>query len=535
MILRKPYAFFIKYFRVINLIMAVLMCFLVYRSFKIGSFLSDYLTDYSKASTDFNLSNYINIYSFILVLVVIILITSVLSVLFIKKKPKKLYIINLVIYILIMILYGVDYGFMHDVYTKILSVPETRAIRDITFIAMFLQIFALILTLIRATGFDIKQFDFGSDLEQLNIDVKDNEEFEVAVEFDKNKVRRNFRSKIRNLRYVYEEHKFVINLAFIIILIITIFLIFIFRNIYTAHYNENQAFAVSDIGVDVLGSYLTDTDESAKKVTDDILVVVKFDVKKLSSSEKVVINTGLFTLHVQGKSYSQTINYNSDLSDIGVPYTDQRLSTDFESYLLTFEIPKEYKTKKLTLKVNDNLSYISGQIGAKNNYVTLKPKDLLEPSKGTKNNVTEIQSYKGSILGDSNFALNEFSVGNKFKSEYNFCAKNDNCYTSYEYVTPTASGNYAKTLIKMNGEFTPDESMNLDTENLYYFLNSFGTIYYKIGDKWYNHKIDSKLVRPKMKTEQGIYYIEVNKDVEKASNIYFTFTIRNFTYEYVLK
>ena len=177
-----------------------------------------------------------------------------------------------------------------------------------------------------------------------------------------NLVRRNFRSKIRNLRYVYEEHKFVINLAFIIILTITIFLIFIFRNIYTAHYNENQAFAVSNIGVDVLGSYLTDTDESAKKVTDDILVVVKFDVKKLSSSEKVVINTGLFTLHVQGKSYSQTINYNSDLSDIGVPYTDQRLSTDFESYLLTFEIPKEYKTKKLTLKVNDNLSYISGQI-----------------------------------------------------------------------------------------------------------------------------------------------------------------------------
>ena len=153
MILRKPYAFFIKYFRVINLIMAVLMCFLVYRSFKIGSFLSDYLTDYSKASTDFNLSNYINIYSFILVLVVIILITSVLSVLFIKKKPKKLYIINLVIYILIMILYGVDYGFMHDVYTQILSVPVTRAIRDITFIAMFIQIVALILTLIRATGF----------------------------------------------------------------------------------------------------------------------------------------------------------------------------------------------------------------------------------------------------------------------------------------------------------------------------------------------------------------------------------------------
>lgn len=535
MILRKPYAFFIKYFRVINLIMAVLMCFLVYRSFKIGSFLSDYLTDYSKASTDFNLSNYINIYSFILVLVVIILITSVLSVLFIKKKPKKLYIINLVIYILIMILYGVDYGFMHDVYTQILSVPVTRAIRDVTFIAMFIQIIGLIFTLIRATGFDIKQFDFGSDLEQLNIDVKDNEEFEVAVEFDKNKVRRNFRSRIRNLKYVYFENKFVINLVFIITLIVVIFIVFMVRNIYTAHYKENEAFVTSNISMRVVGSYLTDTDDNAKKITDKMLVVVKLDVKKLSTSEKVIMNTGLFTLRVNGKSYSQTISYNSDLSDIGVPYTEQKLSTDFESYLLTFEIPTEYKNSKLTLKVNDNLSYISGQIGVKNNYVMLSPKNLFKTSSGTKNSVGEVQNYKDSILGDSNFVINEFSIGSKFKSTYNFCAKKDNCYTSYEYVTPTASGNYAKTLIRINGEFTPDDSMNLNIDNLYYFLNEFGTIYYKTNDKWYDHRINSKLVRPKMKAEQGVYYIEVNNDVQKASNIYFTFTIRNLTYEYVLK
>ncbi len=535
MILRKPYAFFIKYFRVINFIMAILMGFLVYRTFIIGSFLSEYIADYSSASADFDLTNYISFYSFLLVLFIIILITIVLSVLFVKKKPMKLYIINLIIYILIIVLYGVDYGFMHNIYTKLLSIPVTRAMRDITFIAMFIQIVALILTLIRATGFDIKKFDFSADLEKLDIDVKDNEEFEVAVEFDKNRVNRNIRSKLRNMKYVYVEHKFIINLIVIITLIVIIFSIFMFKNIYTANYKENEAFAVSNIGIYVKDTYLTNTDESSLKITDNTLVVVKINAKKLYSSVKTTMNTGLFTLHVNGKSYSQITNYNSELSDIGIPYTDQKLSTDYESYLLTFEIPNEYKDSKLVLKVNDNLSYIRGQIGAKNNYVTLSPKDLLEKKDGTNNKVKEEQKYTNTILGDSNFIINEYSISNKFKSEYNFCAKKDKCYTSYEYVTPTASGNYVKTLIKIDGEFTPSDDVNEDISDLYYFLNNFGTIYYKIDDKWYSHKIDSKLVKPKMKTEQGIYYIEVNKNVEKASNIYFTFNIRNFTYKYTLK
>ena len=53
--------------------------------------------------------------------------------------------------------------------------------------------------------------------------------------------------------------------------------------------------------------------------------------------------------------------------------------------------------------------------------------------------------------------------------------------------------------------------------------------------KWYSHKIDSKRIKPKLGKENGMTYIEVNKNVEKATSVYFTFQVRNYTYKYVLK
>ena len=119
MILRKPYAFFIKYFRVINLIMAVFMAVLLYRTLKIGNYLTSYIKDYIMASDGFVLGQYVNFYIYLLTFFVIILSVSVLSVMIVKKKPKKLYIFNLAMYIVLLILYIVDYNVMFDIYDKV--------------------------------------------------------------------------------------------------------------------------------------------------------------------------------------------------------------------------------------------------------------------------------------------------------------------------------------------------------------------------------------------------------------------------------
>ena len=98
MIFRKPYAFFIKYFRVINLIMAVFMAVLIYHTLTVGRFLNEYINDYILATNNFSLGSYINFYTFLLIIIIIILTIVVTSVMFVKDKPKKLYIFNLIVY-----------------------------------------------------------------------------------------------------------------------------------------------------------------------------------------------------------------------------------------------------------------------------------------------------------------------------------------------------------------------------------------------------------------------------------------------------
>lgn len=537
MILRKPYAFFIRYFKLINLIMAILMCFLIYRTGIIAKFFNEYINDYVTASNGFVLGNYITLYSFILALLIVIFTVIVLSVLIVKGKPKKLYIFNLILYIAIIVLYGIDSGVLRGVNEAILDIRVSKAFRDITMLALALQAVGLILTLIRATGFDIKGFNFGADLQELDIDTKDNEEFEVAVEFDRNKMKRNIRRNARNILHTYKEHKFLINLILIIIVIIMTFLFFLNRSIYRADYKEGKNFQASGVVMNVKSSYITKTDQNGKQLTNNnkSLLVIKFDVKSVYQDDEKTLNTGLMTIRIGNESYGQTTQYNSGLTDIGEPYTGQTLDTEFESYILVFEIPTSIIDKTPILKVNDNVSYVKGEMGAKSSYVKLKPKDLTNIKEVETENIKETLSFSGSILGNSELIIEDIAIDNKFKINYNFCINKNKCYPSYEYVTPTATGNYFKTLMRINGEFEADETSNIDDiTDLYYFLNAFGTINYKINDNWYSHKIDSKNIKP----ETGIdnyYYIEVNQNIKNASEIYFTFKVRDYNYKYILK
>ncbi len=532
MILRKPYAFFIKYFRLINLIMALLMAILIYHTFKIGKFISQYVSDYTVASS-FVIGDYISIYSFLLALVIIIGTIIVLSVLFVKDKPKKLYLFNLILFFALIILYGVDYSVLRTVHETNLDIRVSKALRDFAYMALFLQVISFVLTTIRATGFDIKSFDFASDLQSLEIDTKDNEEFEVAVEFDKNKVKRNIRKNIRNVKYIYLEHKFLINLCVIIFVVILGFSIYMNKGIYSANYKEGENFSASSVVMNVSSSYITNTDFDGNKVTSDALVVVKFSVKKMYDSDKISLNTGLMNLRVNGKSYNQTSIYNDYLSDIGESYVDQKLSSDFVTYIVTFDIPYNSINNSMTLKFNDNISYVKGEMGAKSIYVKLSPVSLLE-NKGLKEySINDKVNFKGSILEGSSLVITGAAISNKFKSEYSFCLRKDLCTPSYEYVTPTATGSYAKTLIKLEGDFEPSDNSDIDT--LYDFINTFGEINYKVDGTVKKHKINSKIVKPKMKNENDVTYIEVSKELERASDVYFTFNVRDYSYKYVIK
>lgn len=536
MILRKPYAFFIKYFRIINLIMAILMAILIYQTTILGSFLNSYVKDYTVAN-NFVLSNYINFYSYIFCLIIIVLTIVVLSVMFIKQKPKKLYLLNLLISIIVIVLYSVDYNILKDITNGVLDIRVSKAIRDVTFIVLGLQIISFIITLIRAVGFDLKSFEFKKDLQELEIDIKDNEEFEVALELDKNKAKRELRSNIRKFKYFYTEKKFIINIIILIIIIILAFIILINKIMYTSFYSEGRIFSSGGLQFNVRNSYITNKDQNGNTILNknNYLVIIKMDIKSPSAESDATLNTGLITLQTKNE-YGKTNKYNAYIDDIGEPYVDQTLSDEFVSYVLVFEVPKNEIDKSMKLKINDNISYIRGKVGAKNNYVKLKPINLKKATTTENHSVGDMISFSGSILGGTTFKIDKYEIKDKFKMSYNFCSKKDKCYKSYEYLTPTATGNSFKTLLKINGEFELDESMNINNVyDIYTFLNTFATIYYEKNGEVYSEKIDSGKIKPETADDDGATYIEINREIENSNSIYMIFNLRNSMYKYTLK
>ena len=535
MILRKPYAFFIKYFKIINLIMAFLMAALLYQSVVIGKFLNKYIVN-NAIGTNFVISEYISFYSFLFCLAIIILIIIVTMVMFVKKKPMKLYIFNFVVAIFVFAVYIIDYKVMSEIGTTVLDIRASKAIRDITFIAVGVQAVSFIITLVRATGFDLKSFEFSKDLKELEIDVKDDEEFEVAVEIDKNKARRKLKNKIRHYKYYYLEHKFVINAGAIILFVIILFFLLINNAMYKTYYKEGRVFNASSYQFDVKNSYLIKTDADGQNLSlgNEILVAVKLGVSKKTDLD-TTLNTGLITLKVGSKSYSVTTKYNPFISDIGEPYEDELLSTSLTDYILTFKIPERHSKKNIYLKINDNVSYVKGEVGAKNIFVKLKPIDLSENTVVDSYKLKDELTFQDNILENSVFVINEYEINNKFKLSYNFCSKKGKCVTSYEYLTPTATGNYFKTLLRLKGEFELDEDINInDVSNIFDFLNRYATIYYEIDGQTFSHKISSQKISPNSASSND-YYIEVNRDIVKAQKIYFVFKIRNYIYKYIIK
>ena len=534
MILRKPYAFFIKYFKLLHAIIAVFIAFLLYRSFSIYNFFRVYIGNYSSALNEFSPSSFINMYSFILALVVIILIIVLLSVMIYKKKPKALYIYSILVYIGVITLFFVVYPSLRNISAYILDVRTSSAYRDMFLIISILQLVCLILYAIRATGFDIKRFDFGTDLQQLDINEQDSEEIEVALEFDQNKINRKLRYQLRQIKYVYGENKFIINTIGIILLIVLAFTIYTNIGVYEANYNQGDSFSASGVVMNVKDSYLTQTDPYGNKLTDDMLVVVKTDIRKQGTVDRI-LNTGLTTLIIDGISYSQNNDYAKELFDLGNPYTRQSLSENFQSYILAFLVPYEDAYKSMKLKFNDNVSYVKGEMGAKNIFVKLNPNDLTKNEKNYDSLIGKELLFEDSALEGSKFMIKGYEFNNKFRINYKFCYATNKCNDSYEYLTPSATGSYAKILMRINGYFIADNDLNDQISSLESFLNTFAVINYKIGDTWYSKDIETQTVRPRAGTDNTNYYIEVPLDVVNANEINITFKIRNVTYKYVLK
>lgn len=359
MILRRPYAFLIKYFRVIHLILFVLFGYITYMANNILSFFKEYI-EYS-GNIDVISSEYISYFMFVSIVLIAVISVIIFLLMRYKKKPKLFYVILIVVSVISLILFLYLYGNIRMLESNIITGREVRLLRDFSRFNFWILFITCIPVLIRGLGFDIKKFNFNRDLQDLRLEEKDSEEVEVSIDLSSDRIKRTGRRTFRELKYYYLENKLIIN---IILCVIGVILIMVFpfnRYVVNRDLKEGEVFDTNSFNISINESFISDRNRISR---DNSYVILKVSVK--GKTNKYKLDMDKLVLSVSDKKYVPSMKYYYYFDDIGRGYRENILNTDsYEDYILVYNISN--------VKEGDKLSF--SYVGS-DRKIMLSPKDL---------------------------------------------------------------------------------------------------------------------------------------------------------------
>lgn len=520
MILRKPFAFFIKHFKLIHLILTICAIFLAIQTGHILSFFLEY-TDFMNVQTATIMSNLFHPLLLICVMIMILGSLLIFGIMKNKKKPAIFYVVNIVIYLFLAGLYLYSYYTISSLDVGFINIKTLKLLQDVFVITILFQVINIIILMVRTLGFDIKKFDFEKDIQELEITSEDNEEIEIKLEFDFDQLKTNVRKNIRHLKYAYVENKFILNI--IMVIVISIFLVFVYRQIAINNrvYKEGRNFQVTGYQMNVLDTYTVTTDYSGEVIDSEAAFVIAKINLKTSQTSNPKFQKARLALKIKDHLFYHQKEYKIEFRDLGNIYQNQRISNDFQSYIFVFKIPKGYQKKKMTLAYFDPNQKIK---------IKIKPETFSNP-KTYQYQLGDLVHFDDSMLKNMTLQITDVKIQNTFKSKYQFCLDTKHCTNSYEYLIPTYTGNKDKSLLKIVGKVEKQK----EEQDLFSFMELYGSIRYTTQGKEKQMDMNLKQILPYKSQDNDTYYIEVDQELKQADHIYIDFHIRDKEYEYAVK
>lgn len=519
MILRKPYAFLIKYFRKINILLLLLVVYIFYSCQKLYQFVNEYLSTTVYNKTIDSITNYINSYIFISLIVIIIISGILLYLLKRKDKPYFWYLYILIVNFLVLCLFIYTKNYFTYTAIKTFDLVNVRVINDLTLIATIPYYPMLFILIIRAIGLDLKSFGFQEDKEFLEINEKDREEVEVQVAFNKDKLIRKIKNKFRYTKYFFLEHKVVLSIVFVVVLMIFGFNFYNYFYVENRVYNMNEDFKSNNYVLKVNHTYLTDKDYSGNTVSEDGTYFILVDISitnLLSTSRDFDIEKVL--LFINNDYYVPTTNFNSYFTDMGNLYDGKSITANSSvSYLLVYEVPKPDSDANFLLKYQDLTSGNGKLINVK-----MKIQDISAFKEKGSSKLNELFTIPINLDENISFNITSYELLDSVNYTYQQCSPKS-CPIYQDTVS--ASTNNKILYIKFNlNDTTKEEFLN--------FIYKYGKLRYKVGGEY----ITTSLRKSINKSYRGNYlYLTVNSNIMNVSDIELIFTIRSYQYIYKLK
>lgn len=545
MILRKPYAFLIKHFKFIHIFLAICISFVMIKTWNIHSFLDEYIAnDQFLMFTEDISTSYVSLLFLISVGILIIINSVVIYLMKHKKKPVLFYTSNLIIYIVLFILLLFTSGFIYDIQFSTPDLRITKLIKDIYLGAFLIQVPALIISIVRGIGFDIKKFDFRKDIMDFNLSDEDNAEFELQLGIDAEDLRARARKGFRFFKYFYKENKIVFVTIFAVIgMLLTVKVVDVISSIEKI-YKENEVFETSTFRIKVLDSYKTYYDFRGNKIDDEnFYVIVKLRYyNKSDSIVNITVDNAKLSLDKINTVFP-TKAYYDDFFEFGIAYYEQDVLPHQErDFFLVYQVKNEFYNNDLKFKYLYAIDIgLGNQADYKYRTVSLNEKevnDFSDKSLST-TKLGEELVFKDSFFGNTKIKIKSMSLGNQFRSNEIKCHKGNKCNETTNVFNPYKStSSHDFTLMRLEYDLEFDEKFGSE-----YFIDKFianyGSIRFLVGEKEYTHKV---VLEDVISSSSNLSYINrnytflnVSDKLYKADEIYLDFTIRDKKYTYIIK
>ena len=543
MVIRKPYAFIIKNFKIIHLILFILMFFLCYKSTLIFSFFNNYATkEYAEYYQNFS-SHFVGFSIFFVLFLVLVSNSILLYLLKMKKKRTKYYIVNIVYYLILFVLFILIKNVFSQMNYKIsyVSVKDAIAIRDIVIFVMIPQYLTTFYCLLRGIGFDVKSFNFKKDLVELEILEEDSEEIEIVAPKDTYKIVRLIRKVIRETKYFALEHILIFTILGSGIAVLTLIFVVVDRTVYTNKYKQSDNFTVNRVSLKINKSYLTDIDYSGNIINSKYYYLVLDVSMENTTSERIKFKIEDMPLIANENIYYPILSKNENFIDLGNGFVSVNSleSKEKYDYLLVYEMPISNYRKMYVKLVSTSIKNGKNIVNKKNIYVA--PQKIFGKSIHLieQYNLNEEVLFGESNLKKTSLVIQKFDIEKQFEYKYEYYNKLNSKNQEGTVLVKPDFQNQSSLIMKIESDYKVDDELFMSkyltgSNNI---LNYFGSMSYKINDKTktisklnvVDLKLDSKYI------SKDTTYIVVPSEIKNAETISIFITVRNVKYEIKLK
>ena len=530
MILKKPYGFLIKNFRLIHIILTIITIYIAISTKNILDFFITFVNNgYTVTVIDNMASTYITWLTYLSTLLAIIILLAVFILLRVKKKPNKMYLCAIIYYIILFVFVFISAYLINDLSNGLWSTAEARTYRDIARILYYPQLIFVIIIGIRALGFNVKQFDFKNDLKELEITDADSEEIELNINFKTYKAERIIRRFIREFYYYYLENKKIFYVVGSILIVVTIFLMFKSYEKLKYTYDENESFTYNNFRINVLDSMITNVSLSGNKIyQDDYYLVLKLEITNNSNNNQKLDYNNL-KIYVGNEYIYPSLDIGNYFIDYGDPFMNDVF---FPSETVTYIIP--YMLDQNQVKNNYRLTLYTGSSTKSENFlaktinVKLKPDKYYDVELVRNAKINENVSFSSTFLGNTTLNIQNSMFDSRYEYQYEKCYRED-CHTYTDLIVVDSLNALKQTLVILDYDFTIDSETEAykNIKNINTFINSFASIEYVIDEQTYTATV--KNVTTSNLNDKIV--LQTTNNILNADEVNLLITIRNRCYK----